>query len=74
MIENIRNQEQRNSRIAYNNHNQRMEKDDDRLRRDAQIKQIHNRMAFLRRTCRCRFICTGLKITDVLSPCPENPD
>ena len=74
MIENIRNQEQRNSRIAYNNHNQRMEKDDDRPRRDAQIKQMYNRIAFLRRSCRCRFICTGLKITDVLSPCPGNPD
>ena len=74
MIENIRTQEQRNSRIAYNHQNQRMEKDDDRPRRDAQIKQMYNRIAFLRRSCRCRFICTGLNTTDVLSPCPGNPD
>ena len=61
MMENIRNQEKRNSRIAYNRQNQRMAKasDDDRKRKDAQTMQMYNRMAFLRQSCRCRFICTG---------------
>ena len=62
MIENIRAEEKRNTRIAYNHQKQRMGKssDDDRTRRDAKIQQIYNRMEFLRRSCRCRFICTGL--------------
>ena len=62
MIENIRDEEKRNTRIAYNHQKQRMGKssDDDRTRRDAKIQQIYNRMEFLRRSCRCRFICTGL--------------
>ena len=49
MMENIRAQEKRNSRIVYNHQNQRMAKtsDDDRNRRDAQTKQIYDRMAFL---------------------------
>ena len=61
MIENIRDEEKRNTRIAYNHQKQQMRKssDDDRQKRDARIKQIYNRMAFLRRSCRCRFICTG---------------
>ena len=64
MMENIRNQEKRNSRIAYDHQNQRMAKaqDDDRKRRDAHKKQMYDRLAFLRRSCRCRFICLGLSL------------
>ena len=62
MIENIRAEEKQNTLIAYNYQNQRIGKssDDDRQKRDARIEQIYNKMAFLRRSCRCRFICTGL--------------
>ena len=62
MLENIRAEEKRNTLIALNYQNQRKGKssDDDRQKRDARIEQIYNRMAFLRRSCRCRFICTGL--------------
>ena len=63
MIENIRAQEKRNSRIAYDHQNQRMAKaQDDRKRRDAHKKQMYDRLAFLRRSCRCRFICLGLSL------------
>jgi len=63
-MENIRAQEKRNSRIAYDHQNQRMAKaqDDDRKRRDAHKKQMYDRLAFLRRSCRCRFICLGLSL------------
>ena len=62
MLENIRAEEKQNTLIAYNYQNQRIGKssDDDRQKRDARIEQIYNKMAFLRRSCRCRFICTGL--------------
>ena len=62
MLENIRAEEKRNTLIALNYQNQRKgnSSDDDRQKRDARIEQIYNRMAFLRRSCRCRFICTGL--------------
>ena len=67
MMENIRAQEKRNSRIAYNHQNQRMgmtqtTPDDDRKRRDAQTNKMYDRIAFLQRSCRCRFICTGLSL------------
>ena len=62
MIENIRAEEKQNTLIALNYQNQLEGKssDDDRQKRDARIEQIYNRMTFLRRSCRCRFICTGL--------------
>ena len=64
MMENIRAQEKRNSRIAYNHQNQRMAMtpDDERKKRDAQTNKMYDRIAFLQRSCRCRFICTGLSL------------
>ena len=62
MLENIRAEEKRNTLIAYNYQNQREGKSSvvNRQKQDARKEQIYNRMAFLRRSCRCRFICTGL--------------
>ena len=51
MIQNIRSEERKNARVAENENQQRLEK-------------IYNRISFLRQSCRCRFICTGLRTAE----------
>ena len=51
MIQNIRSEERKNARVAENYENQQ------------RLEKIYNRISFLRQSCRCRFICTGLKRT-----------
>lgn len=52
MIQNIRSEERKNARVAENYENQQ------------RLEKIYNRISFLRQSCRCRFICTGLRTAE----------
>ena len=52
MIQNIHSEEQKNTRLAENYENQQ------------RLEQIYNRISFLRQSCRCRFVCTGLRLAE----------
>ena len=54
MIEGIRAEEIQNTRILLEHQNQ--------MKRQKQHDKIVNRIRFLRQSCRCRFVCTGLHI------------
>ena len=51
-MNNIRSEEERNTRVAKNYENQQ------------RLNKIYNRISFLRQSCRCRFVCTGSRIAE----------
>ena len=58
MIEGIRAEEIQNTRILLEHQHQ--------IKRQKQHDKIVNRIRFLRQSCRCRFVCTGLHIYEYL--------
>ena len=55
MIQKIRSEEERNARVAQNYEKQQ------------KLNKIYDRISFLQKSCRCRFVCTGLRIAEWFS-------